>query len=73
MKTKKITAVVLSMVMLLTLLTGCGMNKEKAIEQMGEALNAGYEMNSGKISAQMNAQVTWAKIPFRWNLQSMEQ
>ena len=34
------------------------MNKEKAIEQMGEALNAGYEMNSGKISAQMNAQVT---------------
>ena len=34
MKTKKITAVVLSMVMLLTLLTGCGMNKEKAIEQM---------------------------------------
>ena len=30
MKTKKITAVVLSMVMLLTLLTGCGMNKEKA-------------------------------------------
>lgn len=58
MKTKKITAIVLSMVMLLTLLTGCGMNKEKAIEQMGEALNAGYEMNSGKISAQMNAQVT---------------
>ena len=58
MKTKKRTAGVLSMVMLLTLLTGCGMNKEKAIEQMGEALNAGYEMNSGKISAQMNAQVT---------------
>ena len=72
MKTKKITAVVLSMVMLLTLLTGCGMNKEKAIEQMGEALNAGYEMNSGKISAQMH-RLLWAKIPSRWNLQSMEQ
>lgn len=58
MKTKKSLAVLLSVVMLAVMLTGCGMNKEKAIKQMEQALHAGYDLQSGKMTAQMSAEVS---------------
>ena len=47
----------LTTLLLCLLLCSCGMNKEKAIEQMRQALLTSSTMESGKLSAQMTAQV----------------
>lgn len=57
MKMKQKLAVVLTAALMIVTMAGCGMNKEKAIEQMEQALRIGYDLQSGKMSAQMSAEV----------------
>lgn len=57
MKTHRWLGCFLTTLMLCLLLCSCGMNKEKAIEQMQQALLTSSTMESGKLSAQMTAQV----------------
>ena len=57
MKMKQKLAVVLTAALMIVTMAGCGMNKEKAIEQMEQALRTGYDLQSGKMSAQMSAEV----------------
>lgn len=57
MKTQRWIGCFLTTLLLCLLLCSCGMNKEKAIEQMRQALLTSSTMESGKLSAQMTAQV----------------
>lgn len=57
MKTNRWLGCFLTVLMLCLLLCSCGMNQEKAIEQMRQALLTSSTMESGKLSAQMTAQV----------------
>lgn len=57
MKTQRWLGCFLTVLMLCLLLCSCGMNQEKAIEQMRQALLTSSTMESGKLSAQMTAQV----------------
>lgn len=56
-KTHRWLGCFLTTLLLCLLLCSCGMNKEKAIEQMRQALLTSSTMESGKLSAQMTAQV----------------
>ena len=56
-KTHRWLGCFLMTLLLCLLLCSCGMNKEKAIEQMRQALLTSSTMESGKLSAQMTAQV----------------
>lgn len=57
MKTQRWLGCFLTTLLLCLLLCSCGMNQEKAIEQMRQALLTSSTMESGKLSAQMTAQV----------------
>ncbi len=57
MKTQRWIGCFLTTLLLCLLLCSCGMNQEKAIEQMRQALLTSSTMESGKLSAQMTAQV----------------
>ncbi len=57
MKTQRWLGCFLTVLMLCLLLCSCGMNQEKAIEQMRQALLTSSTMESGKLSAQVTAQV----------------
>lgn len=57
MKTQRWIGCFLTTLLLCLLLCSCGMNQEKAIEQMRQALLTSSTMESGKLTAQMTAQV----------------
>lgn len=56
-KLKKSFALFVSVVMVAALLTGCGMNKGKAIGQMEEALRVNSDLQSGRLSAEISGEV----------------
>lgn len=56
-KTHRWLGCFLTTLLLCLLLCSCGMNQEKAIEQMRQALLTSSTMESGKLNAQMTAQV----------------
>lgn len=56
-KTHRWLGCFLTTLLLCLLLCSCGMNQEKAIEQMRQALLTSSTMESGKLSTQMTAQV----------------
>jgi hypothetical protein len=49
--------ILMTAVILCAALTGCGMNKEKALSQLKEALEQSSEMDSGRMSAEMELEV----------------
>ncbi len=65
---KTLTAGILTAAILLLTLTGCGMNKEKAIEQLGQAMSESSSFNSGKMKAEMKATVSLGADSIEMNL-----
>ena len=65
---KTLTAGILTAAILLLTLTGCGMNKEKAIEQLGQAMAESSSFNSGKMKAEMKATVSLGADSIEMNL-----
>lgn len=65
---KTLTAGILTAAILLLTLTGCGMNKEKAIEQLGQAMAESSSFNSGKMKAEMKATVSLGAESIEMNL-----
>lgn len=70
MKTKqmKLMAVILTAIVLVTSLAGCGMNKDKAIAEMEKALKASSSIDSGKMKADMKATVSLGADSIEMNL-----
>lgn len=65
---KTLTAGILTAAILILALTGCGMNKEKAIEQLGKAMEASSSFDSGKMTAEMKAVVSLGADSIEMNL-----
>lgn len=65
---KTLTVGILIAAILLLTLTGCGMNKEKAIEQLGQAMAESSSFNSGKMKAEMKATVSLGADSIEMNL-----
>ena len=65
---KTLTAGILTAAILLLTLTGCGMNKEKAIEQLGQAMAESSSFNSGKMKAEKKATVSLGAESIEMNL-----